>query len=608
MSYQHRQFSQNELANQKKLFRSRLYIALFMVIVLFLTLLGRMAYLQIVNFQQYQSLSDGNRISLRPTPPPRGKIYDRNHIILAESRPVFVLYFVKKEINNTQKTLSLLQEILPNIPQKTLTKFEKKLKYANSFRPLYLPYSLSEKEAANFSVNSYRLSGINLTAKQKRHYPYKQVAAHALGYVGKINAKEQKTLDRQRYRGIDVIGKLGIEKQYEDILHGIAGVQQVETNARGKVIRELETTPAIAGKDIQLTIDIELQKFIETYLNGRKAAVVVTEPSTGEILAYVSSPGYDPNLFIDGISVKNYKKLLNDPYRPLINRVLNGQYPPASTIKPFIGLGALENRSISYYKEIYDRGYFEFADHKYRDWKKTGHGWVDMQSAIEESCDTYFYQLGLKMGIQSIHDYLQPFGFGEKTNIDLKGESSGILPSKQWKRKTKNKPWYHGETIIASIGQGYFLATPLQLAKATAILANRGKLITPHLLKGRKTKEEAQIPIKNIRNWNRIIHSMEKVMVGRRGTARKDGARLNRKMAGKTGTSQVYSLGKDETYDAKNIKKHLRDHSLFIGFSPIKNPKIAISVIIENADIKAAAVAVDIVNYYHDSQRKNHEN
>ena len=608
MSYQHRQFAQDELIKQKKLFRSRLYIALLLVVVLFLTLLGRMAYLQIVNFKQYQSLSDGNRISIRPTPAPRGKIYDRNHVIIAESRPVFVLSFVKNEVKNMTKTLSLLHTILPNISKKTLAKFKKKIKYANKFRPFYLAYSLSEQEAATFSVNSYRLAGVNLTAKQKRHYPYRSVAAHALGYVGKINPEELKTLNQQQYRGIDVIGKLGIEKKYENLLHGIAGVQQVETNARGKIIRRLETTPAVAGKDIQLTLDIELQKFIETYLNGRKAAIVITEPSSGEILAYVSSPGYDPNLFIDGISQKNYKQLLKNPARPLINRVLNGQYPPASTIKPFIGLGALENRTISYYKEIYDPGYFEFATHKYRDWKKWGHGNVDMQSAIEESCDTYFYQLGLKMGIQMIHDYLQPFGFGEKTNIDLLGESSGILPSKQWKQKTKNKPWYQGETIIAAIGQGFFLTTPLQLAKATSILANRGKSVNLHLLKNKTNKASKQIPIKNIRNWDRIIHSMEKVMVGHRGTAKKYGARLNYKMAGKTGTSQVYSIGQEEEYDAKNIKKSLRDHSLFIGFSPIKNPKIAISVIIENADVKAAAVAVDIVNFYHDSQRKNHEN
>lgn len=604
MSYQNRQYATNEHNSQKKIFSRRLYIALFLVITLFTALFLRMAHLQIVNFEQYQALSENNRVSIRATTPTRGKIYDRNHILLATNRPVFVLSFTRKEIVDIKETLQNLHKILPNIPLKTVNKFSKKIKFANKYRPLHLDYHLTEKEAAIFSVNSYLFPGVNLIAKQTRIYPFKEIGSHVLGYVGKIDQKELKQIDAKTYRGINTIGKLGIEKQYENILKGKSGIQQVETNAKGKIIRKLETHPSTAGEDIQLTIDIELQKFIKTYLNDRKAAVIVTEPSSGEILAYVSSPSYDPNLFINGISHMNYSKLLNDPSKPLINRILNGQYPPASTIKPFIALGALENNVIPYYKEIYDKGYFDFAGRRFRDWKKSGHGFVDMQDAIVQSCDTYFYKLSLKMGIQMIHDYLKPFGFGEKTGIDLLGESLGILPSKQWKRKTKNKSWYKGETVIASIGQGYFLSTPLQLIKATSILANRGKTITPHLLKEKTTNTETQIPIKNIRNWNRIIGSMEKVMVGRRGTGRKDGARLNYKMAGKTGTSQVYSLGKEEKYNSKNIRESLHDHSLFIGFSPIKKPKIAVTVILENADFKAATLAVDIVNFYFDKQRK----
>lgn len=601
MINKHSQYSQDELKTQKKLFRTRIYVALFLVITLFLTLLARMSFLQINSYQQYRAMSDGNRVSIRPTTPSRGKIYDRNNRILADNRPVFVLAFIKKDLKNTTETIQKLRQILPNISLTTLNSFEKKLKYANKYKPLILPYSLSEKEAATFSVNSYKLPGINLTAKQKRHYPYGKIAVHALGYVGRINQKESKHIDSKAYQGIDVIGKLGVEKQYEYLLHGKAGVQQIETNARGKVIRKLETLPSTPGKDIQITIDIELQQFIENYLADKKAAIIITEPNSGEIIAYVSSPGYDPNLFIDGISQKNYSKLLNNPAKPLINRILNGQYPPASTVKPFIGLAALENRTIPFYKEIDDPGYFEFAGHKYRDWKKGGHGKVDMASAIEESCDTYFYQLGLKMGIKAIHDYLSPFGFGEKTGIDLLGESKGILPSKEWKRATKNKSWFKGETIIAAIGQGYFLTTPLQLVKATSILANRGKSITPHLLKNKTTTTEItekQIPIKNIRNWNRIINSMEKVMIGKHGTARAYGHKLKYSMAGKTGTSQVFSLGKEESYNKETVRQNLRDHSLFIGFSPIKNPKIAITVIIENATIKAASVAVEIANFY----------
>lgn len=617
MINKHNQYSQDELKTQKKLFRTRIYVALFLVIVLFVALLSRMFFLQISSYQQYRDMSDGNRVSIRPTSPSRGKIYDRNNKILADNHPVFVLAFTKNDLKNSTETIQKLQQTLPNIPEKTLQAFEKKLKYANKYKPLTLPYSLSEKEAAIFSVNSYKLPGINLTAKLKRHYPYGKIAAHALGYVGKINQKEYENIDAKGYQGIDVIGKLGIEKQYEDLLHGKAGVQQIETNARGKVIRKLETQPATPGKDIQITIDIELQQYIEERLAGKKAAIIVTEPNSGEIIAYVSSPGYDPNLFIDGISQKNYSKLLNNPAKPLINRILNGQYPPASTVKPFIGLAALENRTIPFYKEIDDPGYFEFAGHKYRDWKKTGHGKVDMSSAIEESCDTYFYQLGLKMGIKAIHDYLNPFGFGEKTGIDLLGESKGILPSKEWKRATRNKAWFKGETIIVAIGQGYFLTTPLQLVKATSILANRGKSITPHLLKNKTTTTEiteAQIPIKNIRNWNRIINSMEKVMIGKHGTARVYGHKLKYSMAGKTGTSQVFSLGKEESYDKETIKQNLRDHSLFIGFSPIKDPQIAITVIIENATIKAASIAVEIANFYLEKQtskptkKKSNEN
>jgi penicillin-binding protein 2 len=603
MLYKHRQDSKKELDKQKKIFRSRLYITLFFSIALFMLLLGRMAYLQIINFQQYSDMSEVNRISINPITPTRGKIYDRNNIILADNKPIFVLSFVKKELENITTSLADIKQLLPNIPQRIITSFTRKLKSANQYKPLHLPYSLSEKEAAIFSVNSYKFAGINLNAKQKRHYPLKKLAAHALGYVGRINQKEVKRLNPQDYLGIDVIGKLGIEEQYENLLRGQAGVQQVETNARGKIIRKLETLPAISGQNIQITIDVKLQQFIENYLGDKKAAIIVTEPNSGEILAYVSSPGYDPNLFIDGISQKNYSKLLKNPTKPLINRILNGQYPPASTIKPFIALGALENRVIPFYKEIYDPGYFKFMNHKYRDWKKGGHGLVDMQSAIEQSCDTYFYQLGLTMGIQMIHDYLEPFGFGKKTNIDLSGESIGILPSKQWKRKKKNKTWFHGETIIVAIGQGYFSTTPLQLIKATSILANRGKVITPHLLKYSK-KELEQIPIKSIRNWDRIITSMEKVMTGRRGTARQYSAKLKYNMAGKTGTSQVFSIGQEDSYDAETIKNSLRDHSLFIGFAPIKNPTIAITVIIENATIKAASTAIDIVNFYLDQQNK----
>lgn len=596
--YRNNYQSENQVVQQKKLFRGRLYFALGFSIVFFLILFARMTYLQWVNYDHYHAMSEGNRISVEPLPPVRGKIYDRNNVLLADNQPIFALKFSKDKITDIPATFKALRKLLPNIPDSKLEKFYKQLKVASKYRPIYLPYSLSESEASIFAANSYQFSGVTLSGKLKRIYPFKQVAVHAIGYVGKINQTELKKLNTADYQGTDVIGKTGVERTYESILHGKPGVQQVETNARGKVIRKLETQPATPGKDIQLTIDIRLQTYIEKYLGDKKAAVVVLEPKTGDILAYVSSPGYDPNLFVDGISRKNYSALLNNPYRPLINRVINGQYPPGSTIKPFVALSALENGIIKPYQKITDPGYFDFKKHRYRDWKRGGHGLVDMHKAIVESCDTYFYELSLKMGIQMIHDDLYPFGFGHTTGIDLHGESSGILPSKQWKRTTKNRPWFKGETIIAAIGQGYFLATPIQLAKAVAVMANRGKIITPHLLKGKTIAPQGQIIIHNISNWETVIKAMTDVVHDVHGTAYRYSHNLGFSMAGKTGTAQVFSLGKDENYDAKTIKKILRDHSLFIGFAPVKKPKIAISVVIENSSVKAAPVAADIARYY----------
>lgn len=597
MSRQHRFQTETEIQQQKTLFRWRIYFALAFVLVLLFTLFGRMTYLQWTNYKHYHSMAEGNRVTLEAIPPVRGKIYDRNHVVLADNKPVFVLKFSKDKIQSLNQTLYHLKMLLPDIPDKTLFTFFKRLKVAGKYHSLYLPYTLSEKEAAHYAVNSYKLPGVTLTAKLKRFYPFQNSAVHAIGYVGKINQREAEGLDAKRYQGTDVIGKLGVERFYEALLHGEPGVQQVETNARGRVIQKLETLPAKPGKDIQLTIDIEFQQYIEKLLAGQKAAVVVTEPESGEILAYVSSPGYDPNLFVDGISQKNYSRLLKNYKKPLINRVINGQYPPGSTIKPFVALAALENNVITPTKTIWDPGFLVFAKHRYRDWKRGGHGHVDMNKAIASSCDTYFYELSLDMGIQMIHDDLYPFGFGHKTNIDLLGESSGILPSKEWKEATKGKPWFKGETVIAAIGQGYFLATPIQLAKAASVIANRGKMIEPHLLKNKKIEPQDQISIKNIQNWQYVIQAMVNVMHSKDGTARSYGRGLPFKMAGKTGTAQVFSLG-DSDYDADTIKKNLRDHSLFIGFAPVEKPKIAISVIIENATVKAAPVAVDITKYY----------
>lgn len=593
--------SDAEAYQQKRLFRSRLYFAYTVVLLLFAFLIGRMAHLQWYDYERYHGLAEGNRISVETIPPTRGKIYDRNHILLADNQPVYTLSMIREKMDDIKAFELALMQLLDTTQPEKIENYFKKFRRWNRSKSYSLPFSISEEQAARFSVMSYRFPGVTLTARLKRIYPYKKAAVHALGYVGRINAKELKKLDEKEYRGTQIIGKSGIERFYEKRLHGSPGVQQIETNARGRIIRKLETEPAIPGEDIHLTLDIQLQQFAESLFKDKRGALVAIDPQNGEILSFVSMPTFDPNLFVDGIDQKNYDRLLYDPDRPFINRVINGQYPPGSTIKQFVALGAIENNYISPNKKIYDPGFFEFANHRYRDWKKGGHGLVDMNTAIAESCDTYFYELSLDMGIDAIHDTMAPFGFGSKTNVDIHGESKGILPSQAWKKATKGLPWYRGETIISSIGQGYNLTTPIQLAKATAILANRGKVIQPHLLRDpQKESTTEQIEIKKISNWDKVIQAMEDVMHGKKGTARRHGAGLPFRMAGKTGTAQVFSLNQAE-YKAEELEKRLHDHSLFVGFAPVDKPKIAVAVIVENGGSgskTAAPMAVNLIKEY----------
>ncbi len=593
--------SDAETHQQKRLFRSRLYFGYGIVLILFSFLIGRMAYLQWYNYEQYHGLAEGNRISVETIPPTRGKIYDRNHILLADNQPVYTLSMIREKMEDIHAFELALMQLLDTTPPEKIEGYFKKFRKWNRSKSYSLPFSISEEQAARFAVISHQFPGVTLEARLKRIYPYKKTAVHALGYVGRINTKELKKLDEKEYRGTQIMGKAGIERYYEKRLHGYPGIQQIETNARGRILRKLETTPATPGEDIHLTIDIKLQQFAESLFENKRGGMVAIDPQNGEILTFVSMPTFDPNLFVDGIDQTNYNRLLHNPDRPFINRVINGQYPPGSTIKPFVALGAIENNYISPYKKIYDPGYFDFADHRYRDWKRTGHGLVDMHAAIAQSCDTYFYELSLDMGVDAIHDTMAPFGFGSRTNIDIYGESKGILPSQAWKLATKGRPWYRGETIISSIGQGYNLSTPLQLAKATAILANRGKIIQPHLLRDpQKASPTEQIPIKKISNWDKVIQAMEDVMHGKKGTARRHGRGLPFKMAGKTGTAQVFSLNQGK-YVAEEIDKKLHDHSLFIGFAPVDNPKIAVAVIVENGGSgskTAAPMAVKLIQEY----------
>ncbi|WP_373020806.1 penicillin-binding protein 2 [Thiomicrorhabdus sp.] len=600
--HEHLEFNSDaEALSEKRLFRNRLIFAMLFVITLFSVLIGRMAYLQWIDFERYHLMAEDNRISVETIPPTRGKIYDRNHILLADNQPVFTLKLTREKIEDMALVEDKIKQLLPNFPDEQRQKFFEKLKKTSRSKTLLLPYSLTEKEAAQFSVQSYDIPGVVLTARLKRTYPFGATGVHAIGYVGRINTKEVNKLNERDYRGTDVIGKLGIERFYEDRLHGKPGIQQVETNARGRVLRKLETIPSTPGEDIQLTLDIKLQQYAESlFKDHKRGSIVAIDPKNGEVLAYVSIPTFDPNLFVDGIDQASYTALLKNPNKPFINRGINGKYPPGSTIKPFVALGAIERNIISPTKKIYDPGYFEYMGHRYRDWKRTGHGLMDMEDAITQSCDTYFYELSLDMGIDTIHDAMAPFGFGSLTGIDIPGESKGILPSQEWKRETKNLPWYRGETIISSIGQGYNLATPVQLAKATAILANGGKIIQPHLLRSAELDPPKQIEIKDIKNWERVIKAMRNVMHGARGTARKHGVGLPFKMAGKTGTAQVFSLNESD-YEAENIDKSLHDHSLFIGFAPLDNPKIAVAVIVENGGSgsrTAAPMGVNVIKKY----------
>lgn len=597
--------SDEETFQTKKHFRFRLYFAYSFVLLLFSFLIGQMANLQWYDYDRYHGLAEGNRISVETLAPTRGKIYDRNHILLADNQPVYALNMVREKMDDIDEFKRELMKLLDTVPPERIEKYFSRFRKWNRSKSYRLPYSISEEQAARFSVINYKFPGVTLDARLKRVYPYKSTAVHALGYVGRINVKELKTLDEKEYRGTQIIGKSGIERFYESQLHGSPGIQQIETNARGRVLRKLETVPATAGENIHLTIDINLQAYAESLFTNKRGSLVAIDPQNGEILAFVSMPTFDPNLFVDGIDHENYNRLLYDPNKPFINRVINGQYPPGSTIKPFVALGAIENNFISPNKTINDPGYYDYAEHRYRDWKRTGHGKVNMNTAIAESCDTYFYELSLMMGVDAIHDSMSPFGFGAKTNVDIMGESKGILPSQAWKRATKGKQWYRGETIISSIGQGYNLTTPLQLAKATSILANRGKIIQPHLLRDdSKTTPSEQIEIKKISNWNKVIQGMEDVMHGKKGTARRHGKGLPFKMAGKTGTAQVFNLNQGD-YDADELDKRLHDHSLFIGFAPIDNPRIAVAIIAENAGSgskTAAPMAVKLIKEY----LKNH--
>ncbi|HHX8563564.1 penicillin-binding protein 2 [Vibrio sp. RM-44-3] len=587
---------------EARLFASRAIVAFIGIVLLMGALVANMYNIQVNQFQDYQTRSNDNRIKVVPIAPNRGLIYDRNGVLLAENRPVFNLELTPEKIKDIDATIQELQTILEITPDQ-IERFHQERKRTRRFKSVPLLTQLNEKQVAVFSVNQYRFPGVEISATLKRYYPFSEVLTHVIGYVSRINDRDMQRLIREEkdanYQATRDIGKLGIEKYYEDLLHGTAGYQEVEVNSRGRVIRTLKYVPPVPGKDIVLNLDINLQLYVHQLLDGRRGSAVVIDPRDNGVLAMVSSPSYDPNSFVHGISGKDYRALLNDKNRPLVNRTTLGIYPPASTIKPFMAVAALQEGVVTPNTTRNDPGYWRIPNSNtrpFRDWLRWGHGRVDIIKSIEESVDTFYYQIAYDMGIDRISNWMMMFGFGDYTGIDIYEESKANMPTRDWKMSRHKTPWYKGDTIPVGIGQGYWTATPMQIAKATSVLVNEGEVIAPHLLKAtiengndfeeqQTTEYVTYPPIKNVpkKYWDMAKEGMRRVNHGTRGTARRSFYKMSYQTAGKSGTAQVFGLGENEEYNADEIAEHLRDHALFTGFAPFDNPKVVVTVVLENA-------------------------
>ncbi|GHC25571.1 penicillin-binding protein 2 [Aidingimonas halophila] len=579
--------------HEAHIFRVRSLLAVVVVILLTGLLMGRLFYLQVVQHDVFITRSEKNRVRVEPLTPNRGLIYDRNGELLAENRPTYNLTLVRERVDDLDETLSLLVDILDLSEEEADAFRERARRPQRPYQPALLMSGLDDEEIAELAINRHRLPGVEVEGQLQRHYPDARIMSHALGFVGRINKQELETLDSNDYAGTHFIGKTGVERFYEDELHGKAGVRQVETNASGRVLRELGRTDPEPGLDLTLTLDKDMQALAYDLLDGRRGAIVAIEPDTGGILAMASAPGFDSNLFVTGIDQKAYQELQEDIDLPLFNRAIRGTYPPGSTVKPFLAMAGLASGEITPDKTINDPGYFQLPNdsRRYRNWLRWGHGKVDMKRAITVSNNTYFYNLANEMGIDTISDYMHRFGFGERVGLDIQGGSSGIMPSREWKRERFGDAWYPGETLSVGIGQGYWQVTPLQLATATAVLANHGEWVRPRLAQkiGDETVEVEQpgtkddLVLENEDWWETVYTGMEQVVSGSEGTARRIGKDLEYRLAGKSGTSQVFSLGQDEKYEADELEERLRDHALFIAFAPVEDPEIAVAVIVENA-------------------------
>jgi penicillin-binding protein 2 len=593
--------------SEKRLFFGRVIFSAIAGTLLMGTVVARLVQLQIMEHEQFAEKSQGNRIRIEAVPPIRGLIFDRKGRVLAENLPAYQLELIPEQVPNLDDTLARLAK-LHLIETSDIDRIRDLSRSGPRFKPVTLRFRLTEDEIANFALQRPRFPGVDFQPRLIRHYPHGELTVHAIGYVGAVTTEDLARLSAAAYAGTAHTGKSGVEFNNESILHGNVGHQQVVTNARGRQVpadpRDLTQTlaprvPGEPGDNVHLTIDLDLQTVAMRALEGRRGSVVAIDPQNGEVLALVSSPAFDPNLFAIGMSSAQFNALQYNLDRPLFNRALGGSYPPGSTIKPMLALAALDTGATNLTRRNFCPGYYSLpgSTHRYRDWKPEGHGSVDLHDAIEQSCDVYFYDISRDIGIDRMHFYLNQFGLGRLSGIDLAGERAGLLPSREWKRgafrERADQVWFPGETVIASIGQGYMSATPLQLANATAALSTRGRRFEPHVvaaiedaLTGGRTlmapTPAEPVRIENEFYWESIIEAMHDVMHGPAGTARAVGRGAPYAMAGKSGTAQVFTVAQDEEYDEENVEERLRDHALFIAFAPVENPQIAVAVVVEN--------------------------
>jgi len=611
---------------ERRLFISRIIFAAIVSLLLVGIVIARLVQLQVIDHEIFAAKSQGNRVRIEAVPPIRGLVLDREGRVLAENLPAYQLEMIPEQVEDVDDTLSRLAAI-GLIEADDIPRFKALSRSGPRFKPVTLKLTLTEEEIANFAIQRPRFPGVDFQPRLVRHYPNGPEVAHVVGYVGAVSADDLQRLDAARYAGSSHTGKTGVEASYESSLHGFAGYRHLVTNARGREVpgdssQLLGSLPPDQspepGHNLYLTIDLDLQRVAVRALEGRRGALVALDPWNGEVLALVSAPAFDPNLFALGMTTAQYAGLQGDPDRPLFNRAVRGTYPPGSTIKPMLALAALETGATSLTRRAFCPGYFMLPNstHRYRDWKPEGHGPVDLHDAISQSCDVYFYEISNTVGIDNIHDYLGRFGMGLLSGIDIGGEAAGLVPSTAWKKtafsRRDDQRWYDGETVIASIGQGYMLASPLQLAAAAAALGTRGVRYRPHIVAAiedpvtgvRKTTEPERLPDVEISSsfyWDSVLEAMHAVMQGPRGTARAVGTGAPYTMAGKSGTAQVVSIAQDEEYDEEEIEERMRDHALFIAFAPFDNPRIAVALIVENGSSgsgTAAPIARAVMDEY----------